>query len=161
VSATRPHVRLDEIDCKIVRILLENGNTSKAELARSVGLTPTAVFERMRKLEDRGVITGYSVRLDPRVLGLDILAYVFVSEIKPVKKRRTGPRLAQLPSVEEVHRVAGRDCFLLKVRATNTDSLTRILDDIGRIDSVGAVETTIVLETYLEKHTDLPPENDR
>ena len=116
-----------------------------------VGLTPTAVFERLRKLQERGVIKGYSVDLDPRSLGMKLLAYIFVSEIKPVSGEKTGHRLAELPYVEEVHRVAGRDCFLLKVRAADTDGLTRMLDEIGEIETVGAVQTTIVLETFLEQ----------
>ncbi len=150
-------VRLDDTDREILRILLEDGSKSKAEIARSVGLTPNAIFERLRKLDERGVIQGYAVRLDPQALGSKLLAFVFVAESKPVTTPKTGPRLAKMPSVEEVHRVAGRDCFLLKVRAADTDDLTRILDEIGKIKSVAAVETTIVLETFLEKPFDALP----
>ena len=144
-------MRLDNTDQKILRILLKDASKSKAEIARSVGLTPTAVFERLRKLQERGVIKGYTVRLDPYSLGMKLLAYVFVSEIKPVTAKKTGPLLARLPNVQEVHRVAGRDCFLLKVRADDTDALTRVLDEIGGLKSVGNVQTTIVLETFLEE----------
>lgn len=147
-------VHLNDIDRQIIRNLLEDASKSKAEIARSVGLTPNAVFERLRKLDERRVIQGYEVRLDPQALGSKLLAFVFVAESKPVRTVKTGPRLAQLPNIEEVHRVAGRDCFLLKVRAADTDELTRILDEIGKIESVSAVETTIVLETFLEKRFD-------
>ena len=147
-------VHLNDIDRQIIRNLLEDASKSKAEIARSVGLTPNAVFERLRKLDERRVIQGYAVRLDPQALGSKLLAFVFVAESKPVRTVKTGPRLAQLPNIEEVHRVAGRDCFLLKVRAADTDELTRILDEIGEIESVSAVETTIVLETFLEKRFD-------
>lgn len=147
-------VHLNDIDRQIIRSLLEDASKSKAEIARSVGLTPNAVFERLRKLDERRVIQGYAVRLDPQALGSKLLAFVFVAESKPVRTAKTGPRLAQLPNIEEVHRVAGRDCFLLKVRAADTDELTRILDEIGEIESVSAVETTIVLETFLEKRFD-------
>ena len=150
-------VRLDETDREILRILLEDGSKSKAEVARSVGLTPNAVFERLRKLNERGVIQGYAVRLDPRALGSKLLAFVFVAESKPVTTGKTGPRLTQIPNIEEVHRVVGRDCFLLKLRAADTDDLARILDEIGRIESVAGVETTIVLETFLEKPFDALP----
>ncbi len=147
-------VHLNDIDRQIIRSLLEDASKSKAEIARSVGLTPNAVFERLRKLDERRVIQGYAVRLDPQALGSKLLAFVFVAESKPVRTVKMGPRLAQLPNIEEVHRVAGRDCFLLKVRAADTDELTRILDEIGEIESVAAVDTTIVLETFLEKRFD-------
>ena len=149
-------VRLDDTDRAILEILLKDASTAKAEIARSVGLTPTAVFERLRKLEERGVIKGYSAQLDPRALGLTLLAFVFVSEIKPVTSGETARRLAQVQQVEEVHRVTGRDCFLLKVRTGSTDALTKVLDEIGVLDDVGAVQTSIVLETFLENHPQLP-----
>ena len=147
-------IHLNDIDRQIIRSLLEDASKSKAEIARTVGLTPNAVFERLRKLDERRVIQGYAVRLNPLALGSKLLAFVFVAESKPVRAEKMGPRLAQLPNIEEVHRVAGRDCFLLKVRAADTDELTRILDEIGEIESVAAVETTIVLETFLEKRFD-------
>ena len=153
-------VRLDDTDRAILAILLEDASTAKAEIARSVGLTPTAVFERLHKLEDRGVIKGYSAQLDPRTLGLGLLAFVFVSEIKPVASGGTARRLAELQQVEEVHRVTGRDCFLLKVRTADTDALTRVLDEIGALDAVGAVQTSIVLETFLEEQPHVPPAPD-
>ena len=148
-------IRLDDKDREIIGILLEDASTAKAEIARSVGLTPTAVFERLRKLEDRGVIKGYTVKLDAQTLGLGLLAFVFVSEIKPVTTRGTGRRLAELQQVEEVHRVTGKDCFLLKVRTKDTGALTKVLDEIGGLESVGAVQTAIVLETFLEQRTQL------
>ncbi len=153
-------VRLDDKDREILGILLDDASTSKAAIARSVGLTPTAVFERLRKLEERGVIRGYAARLDPHTLGLDLLAFVFVSEIKPVTTGGTGARLAELPQVEEVHRVTGKDCFLLKVRTTDTPALTKVLDRINELESVAALQTTIVLETFLEQRTQVIPEPD-
>jgi len=152
-------VHLDERDREIIDVLLADASTSKAEIARSVGLTPTAVFERLRKLEERGVIKRYTAELDPETLGLGLLAFVFVSELKPVKTGGTGHRLAELQRVEEVHRVTGKDCFLLKVRTTGTDELTQVLDEIGEINSVGEVQTTIVLETFLERKTQLVPQS--
>ena len=151
-------VHLDDRDREILGVLLADASTSKAEIARSVGLTPTAVFERLRKLEDRGVIKGYTAELDPQTLGLGLLAFIFVSEIKPVTTSGTGRRLAELQQVEEVHRVTGKDCFLLKVRTADTDELTKVLDEIGTLKSVGEVQTTIVLETFLEQRTQVIPE---
>lgn len=132
-------------------ILQNDARTSRAEIARQVGLTPTAVYERIRKLEGE-VISGYEAHLNPRALGMSVLAYIFVSELKPVKGERTGPRLARIRGVEEVAKIAGEDCFLVKVRASDTEGLARILDrDIASIPSVGGTRTTIVLESLLEK----------
>lgn len=147
----------DDIDREILRILQKDGSLPKAEIARQVGLTPTAVFERIRKLEERGVVCGYTIVVDPKAVGMRLLAFVFVSEIKPVKAGKTGQRLATLENVEEVHRVAGKDCFVLKVRAEAPESLTAILDRIGAIESVGNVQTTIVLESFLERAFSLNP----
>ena len=144
-------IEIDKIDRKILTILQDNARTSRAEIARQVGLTPTAVYERIRKLEAE-VITRYEVRLDPRALGISVLAYIFVSEIKPVKGGRTGAALARIPEVEEVAKIAGEDCYLVKVRAPDTEGLARILDrDIATIPSVGGTRTTIVLESLLEE----------
>ena len=106
---------IDVIDREILTILRRNSCTSKAEVARRVGLTPTAVFERIRKLEERGVITGYQAQLDPNAFGLGLLAFVFVTGDRPGQGQELGHHLAAIPGVEEVHVIAGEDCFLLKV----------------------------------------------
>lgn len=145
---------IDGIDREILAILRDNSCTSKAEIARRVGLTPTAVFERIRKLEDRGVITGYQAQLDPRSFGLRLLAFVFVTGERPAHGPDLGQHLATIPGVEEVHVIAGEDCFLLKVRAADTDDLYRLLRErIGPIAGVHSIRTTIVLETVSEGRT--------
>ena len=142
---------IDDIDRQILNILQQNARTSNAEIARQVEMAPSAVLERIRRLETRGVIQGYEVRINPEALGLNILAFVFVRSTDFDGEAKTAELLAQIPEVLEAHHIAGEDCFLMKVRARDTKSLGRLLRD--RIGSTGAVEstrTTIVLETVRE-----------
>ncbi|HEY0557195.1 MAG TPA: Lrp/AsnC family transcriptional regulator [Thermoanaerobaculia bacterium] len=142
---------IDDIDRQILNILQQNARTSNAEIARQVEMAPSAVLERIRRLETRGVIQGYEARINPEALGLNILAFVFVRSTDFDGEAKTAELLSQIPEVLEAHHIAGEDCFLMKVRARDTKSLGRLLRD--RIGSTGAVEstrTTIVLETVRE-----------
>ena len=142
---------IDNRDRQILAILQAEGGTSKAEIARRVGLTPNAVFERIKKLEDRGIIRGYSARLDPAAFGLHLLAFVFVAEDGSAPGPEVGPLLSRVPGVEEVHVIAGEDCFLVKIRAESPEELSRILTErVRTIPSVRHTRTTIVLETVAE-----------
>jgi Lrp/AsnC family leucine-responsive transcriptional regulator len=140
--------QLDQTDRAILKILRADATTSKAEIGRRVKLAASAVFERIKRLEETGVIRGYGVRVDSEAIGLPVLAFVHVSESKPVKGKPTGPQLAALPGVEEVHKVAGDDCYLVKVRLPGTRDLAVFLDQhVARIRSVSGIRTTIVLQT--------------
>lgn len=146
---------LDEKDAKILEILQKDGRTSNVELARAVELTPSATLERVRKLEERGLIKGYTAILDPRALGLGLVAFIFmrVDDRDDVlgSEEQTAEALSALPSVLELHHLAGEDCFLLKVRARDTDDLYRILrDEFGRFKTIRGTRTTIVLKTVKE-----------
>ncbi len=144
-------MRLDNIDQKILSILLNDAGTSKAEIARRVGLAASAISERTRRLEEAGFIKGYSARLNGPALGLPLLAFVFVRELKPNPGVDTADALTQVTGVEEVHKIAGEDCFLVKIRAAGTDALCTVLDnEINVIPSVSGVRTTIVLKSLLE-----------
>jgi Lrp/AsnC family transcriptional regulator, leucine-responsive regulatory protein len=155
---------INEIDKQILMILQQNARTSNAELARQVGMVPSAVLERVRKLEERGIIEGYGVRLNGRKLGLGLVAFVFVRTDDYVKEDKTAKHLAAIPEVLEVHHVAGEDCFLVKVRAEDTEQLGRILrEKIAAIKSVRSTRTTIVLNTTKETQElplDLEPAQD-
>jgi Lrp/AsnC family leucine-responsive transcriptional regulator len=141
---------IDRIDGEILKILQSNARTSNAEIARQVDLAPSAVFERIRKLEERQVIEGYEARVNPKVTGLPLLAFVFV-RADDRRADETATRVAAIPGVLEVHDVAGEDCLLVKVRAADTEALGRLLRErFGRIDSITSTRTTIVLETVKE-----------
>lgn len=145
-------IKLDSIDRRILSILLKDATTSKADIAREVGIAASAIFERIKKLEKAGVIRGYEARVDAAGLGYGILAYIFVAELKPTRSFDTGAALAKVTGVEEVHKIAGEDCFLLKLRTENAQTLAEILDnEINVIRTVASVRTTIVLKTILEQ----------
>lgn len=141
----------DAIDRQILAILQDNARISNAEIARQVGMAPSAVLERVRKLEERGVIEGYAARLSPRALGWGLVAYIFVRADEPLGQEDVGRVLADLPEVQEVHHVAGEDCYLVKVRTADPESLGRLLRErFGAIPSVRSTRTTVVLETVKE-----------
>ena len=144
-------MRIDGPDQKILSILLRAADTSKAEIARRVGLAASAVSERIKRFEETGIVEGYAARLNGRALGLPLLAFVFVRELKPNKGIDTADALSRVTGVEEVHKIAGEDCFLVKIRTPGTEELGAVLDsEINVIPTVAGVRTTIVLKSVLE-----------
>jgi len=142
---------IDDIDGRILALLQINARITNVEVARHVEMAPSAVLERIRKLEDRGFIQGYSTRLNASALGYGLLAFVFVRSEGGVWQGDFAEKLCAIPEVQEVHHVAGEDCFLVKVRTRDTASLgTLIRDGIGTLPSVRSTRTTIVLNTVKE-----------
>jgi Lrp/AsnC family leucine-responsive transcriptional regulator len=142
---------LDDTDVEILRLLQENARTSNAEIARSVGMAPSAVLERIRKLESRGTLRSYEPRIEGRALGLALLAFIFVRGEDDLRTGSVGQALARMPEVLEVHHIAGEDCYLIKVRVADTDALGRLLrEKLGSIPHVRSTRTTIVLATVKE-----------
>lgn len=140
-------MRIDDTDRRILEILQRDATTAKAEIGREVGLAPSAVFARVARLEEGGVIRGYHVEIAPEALGFPLLAFIFIHENKPVSGEATIDALARLELAEEVHRVTGEDCYLLKIRARDTDDLRERLDRLAEIDSVSKVRTHLVLKS--------------
>jgi Lrp/AsnC family leucine-responsive transcriptional regulator len=157
---------MDEKDLKILGLLQNDGRMANVELARAVELTPSATLERVRKLEERGFIKGYMALLDPQALGLGLVAFIFVRVDDRAdafeEADQTASSLAALPAVQEVHHLAGEDCFLLKVRARDTDDLYRILkEELGRFKTIRSTRTTIALKTVKETaHLSVSAEKD-
>jgi Lrp/AsnC family leucine-responsive transcriptional regulator len=142
---------VDDIDQRILGLLQQNARISNADIAREVGMAPSATLERVRKLEERGVVQGYEARLDPALLGRGLTAFIFVRSQGMKAEKGAAQVLAALEEVQEVHHVAGEDCFLVKVRAADTHDLHRLIRDrIGAIPQVTSTRTTIVLETVKE-----------
>jgi Lrp/AsnC family leucine-responsive transcriptional regulator len=147
---------INEIDTKILNIVQQDARISNAEIARRVGLAPSAVLERVRKLEERGVIRGYAAEVDASQVGFGLTAFVFV---RTSFCGSIGEALAQIPEVLEVHDVAGEDCYLLKVRAKNTDELGQFFrEKLKSLPEIVSTRTTVVLQT-LKETTALPLEN--
>ena len=145
---------INETDRKILKILQENSRTTNAEIARQVGMAPSAIMERIRKLEERGVIKGYGAQLAGHAIGRGLLAFIFVRLEDMAGESKAAKAMARIPEVLEVHHVAGEDCFLVKVRAENTEALGRLLrEQIGTIKGVRSTRTTTVLRTEKEATT--------
>lgn len=132
--------KLDDTDRNIIGELLVDGRVSLAELGRRVSLSSPAVAERVRRLEQAGVITGYRAEIDPRLLGYQLTAIV---RVKPAAGQLSRiPELAgEIPEVAECHRITGEDCFYLKVHLRSIDELSGLLD---RFLAYGETTTSIV-----------------
>lgn len=151
---------IDVLDAKILNIIRENARIPNAEIARQVEMAPSAVLERIRKLEERGIIVGYEARLNAEALGLGLVAFVFVKTDDRVGGTATAKQIARLPEVQEVHDVAGEDCYLLKVRVKDARHLMKLMrEKLGKMKSVRSTRTTIVLETIKESNQLLIPDN--
>ena len=147
---------LDDTDKRIIRLLLDDARIANAAIAREVGLAPSAVFQRIKKLEGAGIIRGYHADLDPAALDQGLLAFVTVRTGEGARARETAAMLAAVPQVIEVHRVVGDDCFFLKVRVKDTDALGRLLDEeIQPLQPVASTRTTIVLRTWKDEALNL------
>ncbi|MFC5821683.1 Lrp/AsnC family transcriptional regulator [Nonomuraea harbinensis] len=144
---------LDKVDASILRALQANGRQSVADLARSINMSHSATAERVRRLEQAGVITGYGAQVDPERLGFTIMAFLRLrypsSAYEPLHSL-----LAELPEVIEAHHVTGDDCFVMKVVATDMKHLERVS---GRIGALGGVTTSVVYSSPLPPRPLLPP----
>lgn len=144
---------LDTTDLEILRVLQQNARIATAEIARHVGLTAPAVFQRIRKLEDLGAIRGYTTVMDSRMLGYGLVAFIMIRTADGGRTADTIEPLLEIPEIQEIHRVVGEDCFFVKVRVEDTDALANLLDNrIQPIPSVASTKTTIVLHTAKETH---------
>lgn len=141
----------DLVDRRILALLQGNARISNADIARELDMAPSAVLERIRKLEQRGVLKGYEARIDPKAIGLSLLAYVFVRAEEPAGSAIAGEQLKKIPEVQEIHHVAGEDCYLVKLRVKDTEDLMRLMRErIAAIKTVRSTRTTIVLGTLKE-----------
>jgi Lrp/AsnC family leucine-responsive transcriptional regulator len=142
---------IDEIDGTLLDILQYNARTTQADLAKAVGLAPSAVLERLRKLESKGIIKDYVALIDPHAVDRGLLAFVAVRSTDSGPDMPSAIELARIPEVLEVHHVAGEDCYLLKVRTRDAEHLGQLLrQQIAGTPSVTSTRTTIVLETIKE-----------
>jgi len=142
---------IDAIDERILGLLQRDGRISNAEIARTVEMAPSAVLERVRKLEERGVIKGYLARLCPQAVGKVLLSFVLVRTDSGSWQAETATRLAEFPDIQEVHHIAGEDCFLVKIRTRDTSTLGALLRDrVATLPNVRSTRTTIVLDTVKE-----------
>jgi Lrp/AsnC family leucine-responsive transcriptional regulator len=144
---------LDDTDRQILAFLQSDARMANAEIARRLGMAPSAIFDRIRKLEERGIIDGFEARVNAKAVGLGLTAFIFVRGEDGPGDPKIGQLLAKIPEVQEVHHIAGEDCYLVKVRVADTDSLGMLLRErIGAVKSVRSTRTTIVLGTLKESY---------
>ena len=140
---------LDDIDRTVLSALQDDGRLSHAELSRMVGLAISSVNERIRKLAQRGVIEGWSARLSPSALGLDLLAFVYVLIDRPENSPAFLEMVAQLPEVQECHHIAADWNFLLKIRVRNTAAFEALLTNkLKAVSGVVRTQTIITLTSH-------------
>lgn len=145
----------DRIDSRLLELLQENGRVSQHDLARAVGLSPPAISERLRKLEDRGLVQRYTAVLNAQRLGWDITAFLFVGISGSRHFAEFRKRVEATPEIQECHSVTGQGSHVLKMRAQNTPALEALLAEIQSWPGVQWTNTSIVLST-LKETSDLP-----
>lgn len=146
---------MEDVDARIVGLLAHDGRMSYTDLGKATGLSTSAVHQRVRRLEERGVILGYGARVDPTALGLPLTAFVAVSPLDPSAADDAPERLAGLWAIEACHSVAGEDAYLLKVRVSSPLELEGVLAEIRAAAGV-RTRTTVVLSTPYEGRPTLP-----
>lgn len=135
--------KLDDKDVAILETLQDDGRVPLSELGRKIGLSQPAMSERVKRLEDRGIITGYGARISPQALGLRMMAIIRLRTTHE-QIRAALKQFEALPHIVEVHRVTGEDCFVLKAIVPAPEDLAVIVDKIGQF---GAVTTSVVLRS--------------
>lgn len=141
---------LDPTDAHILHLLQADGRIKRKDVAEAVGLSLPAVSERMRKLEERGLVLGYHAILDPKRIGLDVAAFVRVGVDGSDHYDAFVAAAVAMPEVQEVHAITGEGSHLLKVRVRTTTALERLLGALQRLPGVRATQTSIVLSTPKE-----------
>jgi Lrp/AsnC family leucine-responsive transcriptional regulator len=142
---------MDTIDYNALSLLQHSGRLSWSALGESLGMTGPAAAERVRRLEEAGVIVGYAALVDPESVGAALTAFVAVTLDRPEHRKGFLKRVAKLAEVQECHHVAGDDDYLLKVRCRGPRDLDRVIsDELKSVPGVGRTRTTIALSTAKE-----------
>ncbi|MCG8568475.1 MAG: Lrp/AsnC family transcriptional regulator [Desulfobacterales bacterium] len=150
---------MDNTDLQILRILQKKARIPNVEVARTIGMAPSAVLERIKKLEAKGIIEGYEVRLNPDMFRCTMIAFVHMRVKEPSQFPEAGQAVAAIDQVQEVHHLAGEDCLMAKLRVADNKELESILtNQIGKIESIIETRTQITLSSYKESAKIMIPE---
>ncbi|MCF8091566.1 MAG: Lrp/AsnC family transcriptional regulator [Desulfotignum sp.] len=142
---------MDKTDLQIVQILQKKARIPNVEVSRTIGMAPSAVLERIKKLEASGIIQGYEVRLNPDMFNCAMVAFIHIQVADPACFTRIGRTLAAIDQVQEVHYLAGQDCLMAKLRVKDNKELETILRTrINNIEAVVSTRTHIVLSSFKE-----------
>jgi Lrp/AsnC family leucine-responsive transcriptional regulator len=141
---------VEQIDRQIIRLLTSNGRMSYTELGRLTGLSTSAVHQRVRRLEERGIIKGYAARVDYEALGLPLTAFISIRPIDPSQPDDSPEKLEDIPEIEDCHSVAGDENYMLKVRVASPGALEELLARIRAKANV-STRSIVVLSTPYEQ----------
>lgn len=143
---------LDKKSLKILKILQEKARIPNTEVSREVGLAPSAVLERIRKMENQGIIDGYEVRLNPQRFSRNQIAFITVEYVNiDDQDGAIGKNLAKIDEIQEVHYIAGNAAYFVKIRVADIEELNTVLrNKILTIPGVRTTTTTPVMATYKE-----------
>lgn len=152
-------ITLDKTDLGILRLMQGNARITNADIARELEMAPSAVLERVKKLEQKQVILQYTARINPVAINQKLLAFISMKSSEGMGSNNTAKELAKIPEVQEVHHIAGEDCYLVKVRTADSASLMQLMrNTFSRIPNILSTRTTIVLETVKEEQQLVIPE---
>jgi Lrp/AsnC family leucine-responsive transcriptional regulator len=153
--------RISENDARILDILQRDGRRPYADLGSEVGMSGPSAHERVKKLESRGVITGYAAIVDPRAVGYDILAFSWIIQAPGTTSIDLTEMFAAIPEIEECHHITGEADYLIKVRARDTRDLERVLRAVRATPHVFQTETDVVFSSGFERRPlHVPAETD-
>lgn len=143
--------KLDALDVQLLQALIAGARTSTAELARRVGLSAPSVAERIRRMEDAGVIEGYSARVNPEALGLPLAAWLRIRPV-PGKLQKVAEVVRSLPEIVECDRITGEDCYIARAHVRSVGDLEQLID---RIAPYATTNTSIIQSSPVARR--LPP----
>ncbi|HEX7473819.1 MAG TPA: Lrp/AsnC family transcriptional regulator [Candidatus Limnocylindrales bacterium] len=143
--------KMGATDMRILEVLQRDGRRAYADLGSEVGISGPSAHERVKKLEARRVITGYTATVDPVAAGFPILAFCWLTQAPGTIATDITPDFAAVVEIEECHHIAGEADYLLKLRARSTSDLERVLRQIQAIRHVFTTETDVVLSTSFER----------
>ena len=148
-------VELDDIDRALLRELVADGRATLAHLASTAGLSVSAVQSRVRRLEARGVISGYAARVAPDTLGQQLSAFVAITPLDPSEPDDVPARLEHIPEIESCNSVAGEDSYVLQVHVASARALEGLIQQIRSVANV-KTRSTIILQTFYTDRRFIP-----
>jgi Lrp/AsnC family leucine-responsive transcriptional regulator len=143
--------RISTNDARILDVLQRDGRRPYADLGADVGMSGPSAHERVKKLEGRGVITGYAAVVDPRAIGYDVLAFSWITQAPGTVAHDLTEAFAGIPEIEECHHITGEADYLIKVRARDTRDLERVLRRVQSTQDVFQTETDVVFSSGFER----------
>ena len=142
---------MDQNNLKILRILQKKARIPNVEVSRLINLAPSAVLERIRKMEKQGIIDGYEVRLNPERFGYSLVSFIQLRLRPEANRQQVADLLTARPEILEVHFITGEDCFLVKTRTSGTDHLNALLQELAAsVTGLRDTKTFVVLSTHKE-----------